>query len=202
MHDFNHWCNTVWTLWGLIAMLIYKDKRFYLGLSWFLIYYLFYSGWVMWHAGICIGPRFLVQVYPFLLIPLGYFFEKKVFTRKKLIAILFLLSYFLSVYVNIQTLRFNDKFFFDHFQNIYFKKYSYIDLKVILKVNRIYYSLTNWNWKYSPFAYYRYPSLGIPKVYKFKGTEKKIYTGVIYLSFFMILLLSIILAREFKNQQN
>jgi hypothetical protein len=37
-----------------------------------------FSAWSQWHGGICWGPRFLVPVLPFLILPIGYWLGERV----------------------------------------------------------------------------------------------------------------------------
>ena len=60
-------------------ILFYRARRreAFLFLSLIVLYTCFYARWGYWHGGWCWGPRFMLQVIPFAIIPIGSLLERK-----------------------------------------------------------------------------------------------------------------------------
>ena len=58
--------------WGWVRWVIEGRRReAYLFVATFVLWLLFHAGWWTWHGGWSWGPRFLVPMLPFLILPLG-----------------------------------------------------------------------------------------------------------------------------------
>lgn len=63
--------------------------------SLFIVDLAFFSKWYAWYGGVCYGPRFLVSVIPFLIIPLSKVFDK--FYRRHLFWVMFTPAFIWSI---------------------------------------------------------------------------------------------------------
>ncbi len=166
----------------LIFGLLYLNKiwkKFLFPIGLILGYTFFYGGWAMWYGGACFGPRFLVPVYPFLLLPIGFLWKEK----KKMIQILFISFYFVSVFVYIQSVRVDTFKLFSTMQKVTVYKQKASNLIVR---NRLIYQDLNWKWEYSPQFFYPLLDtnyLSFKNVYQKKGLmlQKILFSVVLFM---------------------
>ena len=82
-----------------------KNEAILCGLL-FLIFLFTYSQWKNWSGGGTWGPRFLLPIIPFLILPLGVFIEEKIRLKKAILSGLFFLA--LSVQIAGISIDFNE----------------------------------------------------------------------------------------------
>ena len=135
-----------------VLPLLKNWRKFLFPILVFVSYLFFYAGWIMWYGGVGFGPRFLVPVYPFLIFGLGYLLNM----NKKIISIILLIFFALSIFVQIQSLRIDSFKNFFTFQKIMIKQARNNSIP-IQKVNETIYDQIIWNYQYSP--YFLFPKL-------------------------------------------
>ncbi len=114
---------------------------------------LLYAKWHMWEGGWCWGPRFLIPIIPFLLLPIGAALNsyKKWPTLGKLGFISLVL---ISLVISINGLLVNYIDYYQYLTNFY-KMHS----SALIEVGITHpYDLLRWEWKFSPLiAYWKFP---------------------------------------------
>ncbi len=73
-----------------------KNEAILCGLL-FFVFLFTYSGWGCWDGGGTWGPRFLLPIIPFLILPMGLFIEEKRGFKKAILSVLFLFSIFVQI---------------------------------------------------------------------------------------------------------
>jgi hypothetical protein len=111
----------------------------------FAVLLCFYARWYMWEGGWCWGPRFLVPVLPFLLIPLASAFSRD---APRIVQSLVWPTIGASAVIAISGASVN----FIDFHNYVRLEYAYRAAEYAAAGQSGYYDLVRWDWRFSPIV--------------------------------------------------
>jgi hypothetical protein len=87
-----------------ISIKSFMKKHLWLSVSFILImlsYVLFYSKYIYWHGDFAWGPRYLLVITPFLIIPIAELLESRIWSKKKLLRVAICLIFILALIIQI-----------------------------------------------------------------------------------------------------